>query len=310
MVYLMRAVPSVYCVMTAVMLKRAISSPLELQLKTYRKKQATAQSLPCYCIFGDTLLKKLAHTCPRDFSSLSKIKGMGPERCSKYGHDIISIMQRCCPDVDDSLPKTGLKKKNFRSPKPCVIVRHNTAGNRLKRPDGMPATRKRPDGMPATRKQPDGIKSSQGVSAISRSPFPQASATDSHNDVYILELAFGRVYVGKSSAVDRRFSQHVSGAGAAFTKAFPPTGNRLPRLGNVSGSGDAAERDETLRYMFLRGIHNVRGWRYSTVALSVNDFNHAEAEIRENFDLCRRCGNAGHFIKGCRFEFDRMGRKL
>ena len=38
----------------------------------------------------------------------------------------------------------------------------------------------------------------------------------------------------------------MTGTGSAFTKAFPPTGNLLPRLGNVRGNGDAAERDETL----------------------------------------------------------------
>lgn len=104
--------------------------------------------------------------------------------------------------------------------------------------------------------------------------------------------------------------QHMSGTGSAFTKAFKPTGNMLPRLGNVQGMGDAAERDETLRYMFLRGIHNVRGWRYTTVELSPEMVNDAECNIRELYDLCRRCGGANHFIGGCRYEFDRLGRKI
>lgn len=102
----------------------------------------------------------------------------------------------------------------------------------------------------------------------------------------------------------------MSGTGSAFTKAFPPTGNLLPRLGNVRGDGDAAERDETLRYMFLRGIQNVRGWRYVTVALSSEMAEDAEANIRELFDLCRRCGGGNHFVGGCRYAFDRLGRAI
>ena len=82
----------------------------------------------------------------------------------------------------------------------------------------------------------------------------------------------------------------------------------LPRLGRVTGSAEAAERDETLRYMFLRGIQLVRGWRYVRVDMPQEDFDDAEGNIRELFDLCRRCGHPGHFITGCKANFDRLGR--
>ena len=117
--------------------------------------------------------------------------------------------------------------------------------------------------------------------------------------VYILELAHGRVYVGKSAHPAARIHQHFTKIGASVTRAFPPTGRRLPRLGNVSGAGDAAERDETLRYMHLRGIGNVRGWRYTAETLSPADYLDAERNIRELFDLCRRCGRRGHFAAEC-----------
>jgi hypothetical protein len=70
------------------------------------------------------------------------------------------------------------------------------------------------------------------------------------------------------------------------------------------------ERDETLRYMFLRGIDKVRGWRYTQVVLSPEDFQDAEANIRELFGLCRRCGNGNHFMGRCKYEFDRLGRRI
>ena len=128
--------------------------------------------------------------------------------------------------------------------------------------------------------------------------------------VYILELEHGRVYVGSSGNVDRRINAHMAGLGSAFTRMFKPTGTRLPRLGNMVGNGDGPERDETLRYMVQRGTRLVRGWKYSLVDMPDDDFNDAEANIRELSDLCRRCGHSGHFVADCRMAFDRLGMSL
>ena len=129
-------------------------------------------------------------------------------------------------------------------------------------------------------------------------------------DVYVLELAKGNVYVGKTTDHTRRIGQHLNGTGAAFTKRFPPTGTLLPRLGNVQGAGDAAERDETLRYMFLRGPRNVRGWKYTQVELSPEHEDEIEGNIRELFDFCSKCGYPGHFRSQCRAHFDRLGKAI
>lgn len=131
---------------------------------------------------------------------------------------------------------------------------------------------------------------------------------NSNDSIYVLELSHGRVYVGRSCDWRRRLTQHITGSGSAFTKAFPPTGTLLPRLGCVTGSAEAAERDETLRYMFLRGIDVVRGWKYTRVQMSEEDHRDAEENIRELFDLCRRCGCPGHFVTQCKASFDRLGR--
>ena len=63
-------------------------------LKAYRASQAEAQGLPRYCIFGDAVINELAKAQPVSMHSLVSIKGMGPERCSKYGQDIIAMVQQ------------------------------------------------------------------------------------------------------------------------------------------------------------------------------------------------------------------------
>lgn len=129
-------------------------------------------------------------------------------------------------------------------------------------------------------------------------------------NVYVLELQDNKIYVGKTSNIPKRLGEHMNHSGSAFTKKFQPTGRSLERLGNIQGDGDAAERDETLRYMYLRGIENVRGWRYTQVHMSPEQIQDAELNIRETFDLCRKCGMPGHFVQRCRNKLDRLGNPV
>ena len=114
------------------------------------------------------------------------------------------------------------------------------------------------------------------------------------------------MYVGKTArSVQARLQEHCAGKrsrfpGAAFTRLHPPTGRLLPRLGNLEGDGDGPERDETLRQMRKRGAQRVRGWKYVRPGpLSAAELAEIRANIREVFDLCRRCGRAGHFTLQC-----------
>jgi len=164
--------------------------------------------------------------------------------------------------------------------------------------------------------------------SIDTIPKPLAKIVRREEEVYILELAMNRVYVGRSGDVVKRIKSHKRGTGSIFTKVYPPTGKLLPRLGDVRGSGDCAgkffcgvdcaflqflilspcsERDETLRYMYKLGTSLVRGWKYTQLDMSEADEIDAEMNIRELFDLCRKCGRRGHFIGQCRHQTDRNG---
>lgn len=283
----MRAAKLVYLTMLA---SFHVSMGLEHLLKAYRMRQAAQRDLPCYSVLGDVLIRQIIERKPRDCRELSQLKGMTGERCEWYGEDILRMVRQA--PLVRAQPLSSGEPREQR----VVVMRHG-GGTKLTKPRS--SCRRQVDPYP-----PRAAVGSRRVME------PAAWGGGAEDDVYVLELAGGRVYVGKSGDVERRVGQHMAGAGSAFTKAFPPTGNHLPRLGNVRGSGDAAERDETLRYMFLRGIRNVRGWRYTCVDLSDELFEDAERNIRELFDLCRRCGGGNHFMGTCRFEFDRLGRRI
>ena len=254
------------------------SMSLLLHLKEYRQLKSAAEKIPIYCVFGDTVIKSIAQDRPRTQQDLQAIRGLTDEKRALYGQDILGIVRGSRPD---------------ETPKQPVTIRHARKTTLL---DPWSRRRALVKSFDASRINTAAVKRLPGIPA------------GKEEGVYILELAQGRVYVGHSTDIRRRIQQHMTGQGSAFTKAFPPTGVILPRLGCVSGSAEAAERDETLRYMFLRGIPQVRGWRYVRVEMSEQERQDAEENIRELFDLCRRCGHPGHFITHCKANFDRLGR--
>jgi predicted GIY-YIG superfamily endonuclease len=259
------------------------SMSLLSHLKEFRQGRSLMEKIPIYCVFGDTVMRSISDSRPTSLQALQTIRGFTEEKCEKYGEDIIRIIQKSAPPPPPS--RSLLPPGN-------VVMRFGGGGKRsLFRKRQRPTPGKLFD-----------------ITRNDTCPQRVPGIPQGREGVYILELAQGRVYVGHSCDTRRRMHQHMTGQGSAFTKAFPPTGVVLPRLGCVTGSAEAAERDETLRYMFLRGIQLVRGWKYTRVHMPDEEVRDAEGNIRELFDLCRRCGHPGHFITQCKANFDRMGR--
>jgi predicted GIY-YIG superfamily endonuclease len=275
---------------------------LESSLRLYRTEQAFVRSVPAGSIFTNKLMHEIAATRPNTLKQLLALRGMGSRRCKAYGKDIIKLVS------------TAPKGKKATKP----AKRPSTSS----RPKPKPKPKPRPRPRPACDREWKPDSEDERVLSLDApcKPVPPLCKSDpalckscpliTAPEIYALELEDGRVYVGSSRNVDRRVAQHQSGSGSAFTRAYKPTGVRLPRLGNISGDGDAAERDETLRYMYERGIAFVRGWKFTQVAMPPEEFDEAEANIRELFDLCRKCGYKGHFMAQCKATYDRWGKAV
>jgi predicted GIY-YIG superfamily endonuclease len=275
------------------------SLSLLLQLKSFREHRSLIDSIPIYCVFGDTVMRSIAQDRPITMQALQGIRGLTPEKTRQYGQDILRLVQASLPPLPSLDPPSFLKKYPARRRAPVAGgFRRRTLLQKMVPPLRAPSN-KHPRIL---------VSDPLPMNATFLRPSP--ATADNEDQIYILELTLGRVYVGKTSDLRRRVSQHLSARGSAFTQSFPPTGTLLPRLGRVSGSAEAAERDETLRYMFLRGIALVRGWKYTRVHMTEPEERDAEENIRELFDLCRRCGRPGHFVSQCKCKVDRLGRPL
>ncbi len=300
-------------------------------LRGYRAQKAFIHHLPKHCIFKDATIMEIVSKKPFNIEDLLKIKGIGVEKAKQFGEDIIGMVKgfqltKNKPvvvkhDTRNSRCRSAScssrrSMKSIKSPTPPPVKRATTKKSDpmhilVPSPPSRSATAKKSDPMDIVVSPPPTATPPKVVMKHQSNPlYPPGGKGPDKFDVYVLELQGGKVYVGKSSNTDKRITQHSVGSGSAFTKAFPPTGVILPRLGNISGDGDAAERDETLRYMYQRGIDNVRGWRYTLLNMSKEDKKDAERNIREVLDLCRKCGYPGHFIKHCTLQYDRHGQKI
>ena len=127
--------------------------------------------------------------------------------------------------------------------------------------------------------------------------------SNNNTNIYVLRLANGKYYVGKSDNVKNRYEQHINGHGSAWTKKYKPISIEKT-IENVS----SFEEDKvTKEYMSKYWIENVRGGSYVEIELNNFHIETLKMEIWGAKNLCTRCGRSGHFIKNCYAKTDISG---
>lgn len=115
--------------------------------------------------------------------------------------------------------------------------------------------------------------------------------------VYSIRLRNGKYYVGSTTDVDRRFQQHLDGAGAEWTRIHAPA-CRDPHI--LATNASPLDEDKfTKQLMLEHGIDNVRGGSYCSIVLTDLQTAALQAELRSATNACHACGDSGHFIREC-----------
>ncbi|MFT3923702.1 MAG: DNA topoisomerase 3 [Myxococcales bacterium] len=75
----------------------SVEAPAKLveALRTFRREEARARSIPAFRVLTDRVLFALAEGCPASEAELLEIQGVGPALAKKYGPRLIAIVREC-----------------------------------------------------------------------------------------------------------------------------------------------------------------------------------------------------------------------
>ena len=124
--------------------------------------------------------------------------------------------------------------------------------------------------------------------------------------IYVLRLTGNRFYIGKTTNMEQRFEQHLSGTAAAWTKKYKPIS--IERI--IYDIHPYDEDKFTKQYMATFGIDYVRGGSYTQVNLPDEDIYFLNREIWHAQGRCTRCGHMGHFVQNCFAKKDIYGNQF
>jgi predicted GIY-YIG superfamily endonuclease len=111
--------------------------------------------------------------------------------------------------------------------------------------------------------------------------------------IYVLELAGGKFYIGRTNHIGRRYGEHLLQKAAAWTTKYPVQGLFEQRVEQTIYDEESVTRE----YMSRFGRDNVRGGPWVTLKLPANMENPFLLN-RHRQGWCVRCGG-NHFVYGC-----------
>lgn len=107
--------------------------------------------------------------------------------------------------------------------------------------------------------------------------------------IYVASLSDGKFFIGKTK--DKENVEHKK---CDWTTLY----NFIEILEIFEGDGYDEEKT-TLKYMYLKGIENVRGGIYSNTRLSFEQYLQIRKSIYGANDRCIACGKLDHSIGNC-----------
>ncbi len=122
-----------------------------------------------------------------------------------------------------------------------------------------------------------------------------SNTSNKNTNIYVLKLAGGRRYVGKTDDPQKRIQAHFDGKGSVWTKKYKPVA--IERV--ISNVSHFEEDKVTKEMMSKYGIDKVRGGSYTSVNLSQGQKKYISKELQNSSDSCFSCGKSGHFSNNC-----------
>ena len=116
-----------------------------------------------------------------------------------------------------------------------------------------------------------------------------------HEYIYVLQLQCNKFYVGKTSHLRYRLSDHFADGGAVWTEKYKPI--KVREIRNCTHPCD--EQMVTQEYMSVFGVDNVRGGPWCKLTLSAPEREAIRVILQSNTDCCYKCGEYGHFASMC-----------
>ena len=121
--------------------------------------------------------------------------------------------------------------------------------------------------------------------------------------IYVLKLQNENYYVGKTDNPERRFLEHISGSGSAWTRKYSPVSIEK----TYQSTSPLDEDIEVKKLMLTHGIGSVRGGSYNQVVLDDEQKRSLKKEFWSAKNVCLNCGRDSHWVKDCRALTDVEG---